>query len=31
MLVHPNYLVVYRVDATAIEILSIIHTRQQYP
>ncbi|WP_093390930.1 type II toxin-antitoxin system RelE/ParE family toxin [Rugamonas rubra] len=31
MVVHPNYVVVYRVDATAIEILSVIHTRQQYP
>ncbi|MYN45007.1 type II toxin-antitoxin system RelE/ParE family toxin [Pseudoduganella sp. FT93W] len=31
MLVHSNYLVVYRVSATAIEILSVVHTRQQYP
>lgn len=31
MVVHPNYLVVYRVSATAIEILSVVHTRQQYP
>jgi toxin ParE1/3/4 len=31
MVVHPNYLVVYRVSATAIEILSVLHTRQQYP
>ncbi|HEX8405141.1 MAG TPA: type II toxin-antitoxin system RelE/ParE family toxin [Duganella sp.] len=31
MVVHSNYVVVYRVDATAIEILSVLHTRQQYP
>ncbi|WP_426170858.1 type II toxin-antitoxin system RelE/ParE family toxin [Pseudoduganella sp. R-31] len=31
MVVHPNYLVVYRVSATAIEILAVVHTRQQFP
>lgn len=31
LVVHPNYLVVYRVSATAIEIVSILHSRQQYP
>ena len=31
LLIHPNYLVVYRVSATMIEILSVIHSRQQYP
>ena len=31
MLVHPNYVVVYRVEASAIEILAIMHTRQLYP
>lgn len=31
IVVHPNYLVVYRVGTTAIEILSVIHTRRRYP
>jgi toxin ParE1/3/4 len=31
LVVHPNYIVVYRVSATAIEIVSILHSRQQYP
>jgi toxin ParE1/3/4 len=29
--VHPNYILVYRVGAEAVEILSVIHARQQYP
>jgi toxin ParE1/3/4 len=28
--VHPNYILVYRVAET-IEILAVLHTRQQYP
>lgn len=28
---HPNYIVVYRVAATAIEIVAVLHSRQQYP
>jgi toxin ParE1/3/4 len=28
---HPNYILVYRVGADAVEILSVIHSRQQYP
>jgi toxin ParE1/3/4 len=31
LVAHPNYVVVYRVSATAIEIASILHSRQQYP
>ena len=31
MVVHPSYVVVYRVGITTIDILSVIHTRQQYP
>ena len=31
MLAHPNHVVVYRVEASAIEILAIMHTRQLYP
>jgi toxin ParE1/3/4 len=27
----PNYIVVYRVSVTAVEIVSILHSRQQYP
>ncbi|MEJ7934728.1 type II toxin-antitoxin system RelE/ParE family toxin [Sphingobium sp. AN558] len=30
-LVHPNYVIIYRVRAGAIQILALIHTRQQYP
>lgn len=29
--VHPNYILLYRVGAEAVEILAVIHTRQQYP
>jgi len=28
---HPNYVVVYRVTATRIEIIRVLHTRQEYP
>jgi toxin ParE1/3/4 len=31
LVAHPNYIVVYRVSATSIEIVSILHSRQQYP
>lgn len=29
--VHPNYVLVYRVTADAGEVLGVLHTRQQYP
>lgn len=29
--VHPNYLVIYRVGLDRIEILSVVHSRRQYP
>ena len=29
--VHPNYIVIYRVTANAVEIVSIVHSRQHYP
>ncbi|MCW1429731.1 type II toxin-antitoxin system RelE/ParE family toxin [Novosphingobium sp. JCM 18896] len=31
--VHPNYIIVYRVDADAdaVEILNVMHTRREYP
>jgi len=28
---HPNYIVVYRVALTCIEVLRVLHARQQYP
>ncbi len=28
---HPNYILVYRHTVVAIEILNVLHTRQQYP
>ena len=30
-IVTPNYMLVYRVTTNAIEILAVVHTRQQYP
>jgi toxin ParE1/3/4 len=29
--VHPNYIVIYRVGADVVEIVNIVHARQQYP
>ena len=29
--VHPNYIVIYQVGADVIEILRVLHSRQQYP
>lgn len=29
--VHPNYILVYRVMTDRIQILALLHTRQQYP
>ncbi|WP_186264290.1 type II toxin-antitoxin system RelE/ParE family toxin [Burkholderia gladioli] len=31
IVVHPNYIVIYRVRPADIEIVNVIHTRQQYP
>ncbi|OFC31407.1 type II toxin-antitoxin system RelE/ParE family toxin [Pseudomonas aeruginosa] len=31
IVVHPNYLVVYRVGDTAIDVLRVLHARQEYP
>jgi toxin ParE1/3/4 len=28
---HPNYIVVYRVTASTIEVINVIHARRQYP
>ncbi|WP_296530606.1 type II toxin-antitoxin system RelE/ParE family toxin [Rhodoferax sp.] len=28
---HPNYVVVYQVTANAIDVLRVLHSRQQYP
>lgn len=28
---HPNYIVVHRIGATAIEVLRVLHARQEYP
>lgn len=28
---HPNYVVVYQVAATGIEVVAVLHTRQHYP
>lgn len=29
--IHPNYIVVYRVTETRVTILAVLHARQQYP
>jgi toxin ParE1/3/4 len=31
LVAHPNYIVVYRVGVSAIEIVSVVHSRQSYP
>jgi toxin ParE1/3/4 len=31
LVAHPNYIVVYRVTATTVEIVNIVHARQRYP
>lgn len=31
VLAHPNYWLIYRVKADAVEVLSVLHARQQYP
>ena len=28
---HPNYILVYRRTAAAVEVLNVVHARQQYP
>lgn len=28
---HPNYIIVYRVKIDCIEVLSVLHSRQEYP
>ena len=30
-IVHPNYLLIYRVDEDAVVITAVLHARQQYP
>lgn len=31
LVIHPNYIIVYEVNAQMLKILSLIHTRQSYP
>jgi addiction module RelE/StbE family toxin len=28
---HPNYILIYRVTVETVEIVSLVHSRQQYP
>lgn len=30
-IVHPNYIIVYRVKTDKVEIVSVMHTRRNYP
>jgi toxin ParE1/3/4 len=29
--VHPNYILVYRVTADAVEVVNLVHARREYP
>ncbi|SHE40253.1 toxin ParE1/3/4 [Modicisalibacter ilicicola DSM 19980] len=31
LVAHPNYLLVYRVAADRVEVVAVLHTRQEYP
>lgn len=31
LVVHPNYLIVYRITPSAMEIINVMHSRRQYP
>lgn len=31
IVVHPNYIMVYQVGADVVEIVDVLHSRQQYP
>lgn len=31
LVVHANYILVYRVTDTAVEVLNVVHAREQYP
>lgn len=31
IVVHPNYILVYRVTVDSIEVVDVLHSRQQYP
>ena len=31
IVVHPNYILIYRVAAASIDVVRILHARQQYP
>lgn len=31
LIAHPNYILVYRVAADAMEVVNVLHARQQYP
>ena len=31
IIAHPNYIVVYQVMAERIEVVSVLHARQEYP
>jgi toxin ParE1/3/4 len=30
-LIHPNYLMIYSVGADSVEVVNVLHSRQQYP
>lgn len=31
VVVHPNYILIYRVGTDRIDVLAVVHARQQYP
>jgi toxin ParE1/3/4 len=31
LVAHPNYIIVYRITTSAVEVVSVLHARQEYP
>lgn len=31
LVAHPNFILVYRITNTAVEVVSVLHSRQEYP
>ncbi len=31
LVVHPNYMIVYRVQTSTIEVVAVVHARRRYP
>lgn len=31
LVAHPNFIIVYKITAAAVEVVSVLHARQEYP